>query len=260
MNLEHKVALVTGGAHRVGRAIALALARAGMRVIIHYGTSEDAARATLAELNTIGEQTGAGPAIALAADLRDLGQIETLFKALRAQVNQLDVLVNSAANFQKKPFDAVTVDDWQTVMQTNLRAPFLLSQRAARLMRETARPPDQPAAIINIADLSGMYPWRGYSLHGLSKAGLIHLTRVSALELGPHVRVNAVAPGAVLPPPGLSETDPAWRHIGDSVPLRRTGSPDQVGETVVFLAQNDYITGAVIPVDGGEHLIGSMKA
>lgn len=259
MNLAGHTALVTGGAHRVGRAIALALARAGMRVIIHYGTSEDAARATVAELDAIGAPYGLPGSLALRADLRDPAQIDALFATLRAQVGTLDVLVNSAANFQKKPFDAVTVEDWQTVMQTNLRAPFLLTQHAARMMRAVTRPPDQPAAIINIVDLSGLYPWRGYSQHGLSKAGLVHLTKVSALELGPDIRVNAIAPGAILPPPGMDASDPAWQRLAESIPLRRTGHPDQIGQTAVFLAQNDYITGAVIPVDGGEHLIGSLK-
>ncbi len=112
-------------------------------------------------------------------------------------------------------------------MQTNLRAPFLCSQRAARLMRRTERP--DPALIVNIADLSGMYPWRGYALHGLSKAGIIHLTKVSAYELGPEVRVNAIAPGAILPPPNVDPEGEFWQRRGQQLPLKRTGHPDQVG-------------------------------
>jgi pteridine reductase len=126
-------------------------------------------------------------------------------------------------------------------------------------MRRVARPANEPALIVNIADLSGIYPWQGYALHGLSKAGIIHLTKVSAYELAPHVRVNAVAPGAVLPPPTIDPDGEFWQNMGARLPLRRVGHPDHVAQTVVFLAHNDFITGAVIPVDGGEHLIGTLK-
>lgn len=249
MNLEHKVALVTGGAHRVGKAIALALAQKGAHIVIHYGASADAARATAAEIAALGVR-----AIPLQADLRDPVQIEALFTAVEGEFGRLDVLVNSAASFAKQPFDAITVEDWDDAMQINLRAPFLCTQHAARLMRRAERPADQPAAIVNIADLAGVFPWRNFVQHGVSKAGLIHLTHVSAKELGPHIRVNAVAPGPVLPPSSMD--DAAWQRMGDHVPLQRTGHPDYVGQAVVFLAENDYITGALIPVDGGEHLVG----
>jgi pteridine reductase len=252
MQLQDKVAVVTGGAHRVGKAIALALARAGAHVVVHYGGSEQAAAETVREIKSLGVR-----AIPVQADLRDPKQIDGLFKAIETEFERLDVFVNSAASFLKKPFDETTVDDWQAVMHTNLRAPFLCSQRAARLMRRVERP--EPALIVNIADLSGIYPWQGYALHGLSKAGIIHLTRVSACELAPGVRVNAVAPGVILPPPGLDPGGKTWQSFGQRLPLKRTGHPDQVGQTVVFLAQNDFITGAVIPVDGGEHLIGTLK-
>ncbi len=256
MDLHNKVAAVTGGAHRVGKAIALALARAGAHVIVHYGGSESAARATVSEIRDLGVRS-----IAVHADLRDPAQIERLFAAIEAEFGHLDVWVNSAASFLKRPFDETTVADWQDVMQINLRGPFLCSQHAARLMQNPSaeRPPDEPALIVNIADLSGIYPWKGYALHGLSKAGIIHLTKVSAYELAPGVRVNAIAPGAILPPPGMSAEGETWQRFGERIPLKRTGHPDYVAQTVVFLAQNDFITGAVIPVDGGEHLIGSLK-
>jgi pteridine reductase len=252
MQLQDKVAVVTGGAHRVGKSIALALAQAGAHLVVHYGGSEQAAAQTVQEIEALGVR-----AIPIQADLRDLNQIDALFSAIETAFGRLDVFVNSAASFLKKPFDETTLDDWQRVMQTNLLAPFLCTQRAARLMRRTDRP--DPALIVNIADLSGIFPWRGYALHGLSKAGIIHLTRVSAYELGPDVRVNAIAPGAILPPPNVDPAGEFWQHMGERLPLRRTGHPDQVAQTVVFLAQNDFITGAVIPVDGGEHLIGTSK-
>ncbi len=252
MNLQDKVAVVTGGAHRVGKAIALALAQAGAHVVVHYGGSEQAAADTVKEIEALGVR-----AVAVQADLRDPKAIDGLFSAIETEFGRLDIFVNSAASFLKKPFDDTTIDDWQSVMQTNLRAPFLCSQRAARLIRRTQRL--DPALIVNIADLSGIYPWRGYALHGLSKAGIIHLTKVSAYELGPEVRVNAIAPGAILPPPNVDPEGEFWQHRGQQLPLKRTGHPDQVAQTVVFLAQNDFITGAVIPVDGGEHLIGTLK-
>jgi NAD(P)-dependent dehydrogenase (short-subunit alcohol dehydrogenase family) len=254
MHLQDKVAIVTGGAHRVGKAIALALAKAGAHVVVHYGGSEQAARETVSAIESFGVR-----AISVQADLRDPAQIDRLFEVVAAHFDRLDVLVNSAASFLKRPYDDTTVNDWQAVMQTNLRAPFLCSQRAARLMHRAAQRADEPALIVNIADLSGIYPWKGYALHGLSKAGIIHLTKVSAYELAPDVRVNAIAPGAILPPPGLDAQDETWQGFARRLPLQRTGHPDQIGQTVVFLAQNDFITGAVIPVDGGEHLIGTLK-
>ena len=249
MDLKDKAAVVTGGAHRLGKALALALARAGAQIVVHYGSSEDAAQETVKEIRSLGAR-----AIPIQADLRDPDQIGALFAAIESEFGRLDMLVNSAASFVKRPFDETTVEDWQAIMQTNLRAPFLCSQRAARLMNATPRPAGEPALIVNIADLSGIHPWKGYTAHGLSKAGIIHLTKVSACELAPTIRVCAIAPGAILPPPGMSEE--AWQKLGDRVPLQRTGHPDTIGQTVVFLAQNDFITGAVIPVDGGEHLIG----
>ena len=254
MQLQDKVVVVTGSAHRVGKAIALALARQGAHVVVHYGGSENAARDTVAEIKSLGVR-----AIRVQADLGNPAQIETLFQTIDSEFGRLDVLVNSASNFVKQPFDTVTVDDWKTVMQVNLRAPFFCTQQAARLMRRSPRPADQPALIVNIADLAGVHPWADFVQHGVSKAGLIHLTRISAVELAPDIRVNAIAPGAILPPTGMDPSGERWQHLGERVPLKRTGNPDFIGQTVVFLAANDYITGALIPVDGGEHLIGALE-
>jgi len=251
MDIQHKVALVTGGAHRVGKAIALALADAGAHVVIHYGTSEAEAHDTVREIKSRGVQ-----ALAVQADLADEDAITRLFAAVSERFDRLDVLVNSAANFVRQPFDDVTVEGWKTVMQVNLRAPFFCTQQAARLMRAVRRPADQPAAIINISDLSGIYPWQNFAQHGIAKAGVLHLTKVAARELAPAVRVNAIVPGAILAPGDMAPDSPRWQRMGESVPLGRTGHPRYVAETVIFLARNDYVTGAVIPVDGGEHLIG----
>jgi pteridine reductase len=162
--------------------------------------------------------------------------------------------VNSAASFENAPFDEITGEAWDAVMAVNLRAPFLCSQAAARLMRASSGA-GVPGLIVNVSDISGLTPWRGYAHHGVSKAALLHLTRVAARELGPHVRVNAVVPGPILPPPGEEEGSEAWRRRGERLPLRRTGRPQDIGEAVVFLARNDFITGETIVIDGGERLL-----
>ena len=252
MQLQGKVALVTGGAHRVGKAIVLALAREGVHVMVHYGRSADAAQETVRELETLGVD-----AATYSADLRNPDAIAPLFAATAERFGRLDILVNSAASFVKEPFDEITLDSWKNVMQTNLRAPFLCTQQAAPLMRQVQRPADEPALIVNITDLSALYPWPDYVQHGVSKGGLVNLTVATANALAPDIRVNAIAPGAILPPPGVDADSEQWQNLGQKVPLKRTGSPDMIGHTVVFLAQNDYITGALIPVDGGEHIIGT---
>ncbi len=249
MDLRHKVALVTGSAHRVGRAAALALAREGAHIVIHYGQSDQAATQTAAEIAALGVET-----LTFSADLADPAQIAALFEAVQTRFGRLDVLVNSAASFQKQPFDAITPDDWDRVMAVNLRAPFLCSQHAAHLMRVSAR--QAPALIVNIGDLSGVYAWREFVQHGVSKAALRHLTHITARELAPDVRVNTLILGPVLPPPGMDPSSERWRHMTSNLPLGRSADPEEVGHAVVSLAHNDYITGAELFLDGGEHLLG----
>jgi NAD(P)-dependent dehydrogenase (short-subunit alcohol dehydrogenase family) len=251
MDLRGSIALVTGGAHRVGKAIAVALAHEGANLVIHYGSSAGAAQQTAAEIAELGVE-----AILAQADLSDPAQIEALFETVRGRFGRLDVLVNSAASFQKRPFDDISLADWEQVMAVNLRAPFLCTQHAARLMRGIERPAGESGLIVNIADLSGVYPWLGYAHHGVSKAGLIHLTKVTARELAPTIRVNAIVPGPILPPPGMAPDGEKWQRVSGIVPLERAGDPENIGQSVIFLARNDYITGAIIEVDGGEHLLG----
>lgn len=249
MELDNKVALVTGAARRVGRAVALELARRGAGVIVHYGRSEDAARDTAEEIRGHGV-----PCWPARADLRIPQEIDRLFDRLRGEAPRLDVLVNSAAGFESKPFGDITAEDWDEVLAVNLRAPFLLTQRAARWMEESPRPEHESGLVVNLADLAGVQAWRGFAHHGVSKAGLLHLTRLAARELAPAVRVNAIVPGAILPPPGIEETDELWRQTRKRIPLRRTGSPERVAHTVVYLAENEFVTGAVVHLDGGERL------
>jgi NAD(P)-dependent dehydrogenase (short-subunit alcohol dehydrogenase family) len=139
-------------------------------------------------------------------------------------------------------------------MAVNLRAPFLCTQQAARLMRRSPRPDGQSAVVVNLADLSGLVPWSGYAHHGVSRAGLLQLTQATARELAPAIRVNAVVAGPILPPPGLDGAGEPWQRILRRVPLGRAGRPDEVAQAVVFLATNAFTTGAILMVDGGEHL------
>ncbi len=254
MDLKGRVALVTGGARRLGRGIALALARAGSDVVIHYRGSREEAEQTAGDISALGVEAHLAQ-----ADLGLPAEIERLFIDLRDRIGRLDILVNSAAGFESCPFEELSAALWDRVMALNLRAPFLCSQQAARWMKESVLRGRGAGLIVNLGDLSGVNPWLGYAAHGVSKAALIHLTKVAARELAPEVRVNAVIPGAILPPPGVDPDSSEWQKMGERVPARRTGDPADVGETVVFLATNDFITGETIVVDGGEHLLSSRR-
>jgi pteridine reductase len=252
MELEGKVALVTGGGRRLGKGITEALASAGCVIVIHYGRSREVAEATVRELEERGCE-----ALCLGADLAEVDQIANLFERIEERLGRLDILVNSAASFEKRSLTEITVDAWERVMAVNLRAPFVCTQHAVRLMRAAQRPVGQSAAVINIGDLSGVSAWPGYAHHGVSKAGLLHLTTVAARELAPEIRVNAVIPGPILPPPDADETDPDWQRLAGRLPLARAGQVAEVGAAVRFLAANDFITGETLRVDGGEHLLGA---
>ena len=247
MELTGRTALVTGGARRVGKAIALELARRGAAIVVHYGSSAGAAEETVAEIESLGTR-----AWAVQADLREVPAIDRLFAEIAELGAGLDVLVNSAASFERAPFEQIEPDAWDEVLALNLRAPFLCMQRAAPMMRESGSPAG--GAVVNISDLSGVTPWKRFAHHGTSKAGLIHLTRVAAAALAPGIRVNCVVPGAILPPPGMDEDSETWRKLGESAPLKKTGDPEGLARAVAFLISNDFITGAVLPVDGGEHM------
>lgn len=254
MKLQGQVALVTGAAKRLGRAIALRLAADGADVVVHYGSSGDEAEATVSEIRAGGVESWS-----YSADLSHPAEIERLFAEIEARAGRLDVLVNSAASFVRQPLDQITTGDWDNVMAVNLRAPFLCSQHAAHLMRKVERPGNVPAAIINLADLSGVQAWRNYTHHSVSKAGVLHLTKTLARELAPDVRVNALVPGAILPPPGMESDSAEWHAIGKRVPLSRTGDADDVTSAVGFLVASDFVTGVAIEVDGGEHLVGPCR-
>ena len=240
MDLNGSVALVTGGAHRVGKAIVLALGRAGAKVVVHHHRSP--AQALLAELDALGVESAA-----VAGDLAVVAEVERVVDAAIERWGRLDLLVNSAGVWGATPLGIVTQARWDELLNINLRGAFFAAQRAATALR-TAQ-----GAIVNIADVGALRPWRNHTPYLVSKGGLITLTEALAKDLAPDVRVNAVAPGPVLLPDDWTAEQAEQAKC--SVLLRRLGSPEDVAQAVVYLASADYITGVVLPVDGGQRLI-----
>lgn len=232
-----KTALVTGGARRVGAAFTRALAARGYRVAIHYRSGAAEARAVATEVG--------GGAQAYPADLAQAGAAAALVAEVARDMGPLDVVVNSASNFYKVPFREVTEELWDEVLAVNLRAPFFIAQSAAAVMREGG-------SIVNMADLAAFETWPEYMPHGISKAGVVQMTRALARELAPRIRVNAIAPGLVLAPEDMSDAE-AERYAA-STPLRRNGSPADVVRALEYLIDAPFVTGDVLFVDGGRHV------
>jgi NAD(P)-dependent dehydrogenase (short-subunit alcohol dehydrogenase family) len=247
IDLADQVALVTGAAHRVGKAIALELARCGVHVLVHYGGSAEAATETVRDIKSLGVD-----AYAAQADLSKPEGIVSLFSTLREHFGRLNILVNSAANFQQRDLLEVSLADWQETLNINLTAPFLCTQAAVAIMRQND---PSGGAIVNILDKGALHPWPKYPHHSVSKAGLWMLTQVSAASLGPDIRVNAVIPGPVMKPAGGAMSDEDWAKVGQRTALQRTGSPEDVARAVAYLVGEPFITGTVIQVNGGEHLV-----
>lgn len=236
-----RVALVTGGAVRLGRAISVGLAEAGYDLMVHYRSSRGPAE----ELARVVEGLGRRCAL-FRADLARGAAAAALADAARAAYGRLDLLVNGAASFDARPLGEVDAEVWDGVMDLNVRAPHLLVRAAAPLLA-AAR-----GSVVNVLDLSAFQAWSEYPAHAVSKAALAHLTRVQARALAPDVRVNAVAPGAVLPP----EDYPRARleAIRARTPLATLGTPEDVVQAVVFLAEARFVTGQILAVDGGRLL------
>jgi NAD(P)-dependent dehydrogenase (short-subunit alcohol dehydrogenase family) len=244
MDPAGRVALVTGSARRLGKAIALGLARAGSHIAVHHHASPEEASATVAELERLGVRTAA-----FTADLRDPRQISDLFESIERTFGRLDILVNSAATFEHAPVLQIRAEDWDRVMSLNLRAPFLCGQRAVELMRAGG---SGLGKIINMVDVGAFEPWPGYVHHCVSKAGLVMLTRAMARALAPDILVNAVAPGTVLPQDGASQEELA--ELAGMTLLGRLGTPADAVRAVLFLVESDYVTGETVVVDGGKTL------
>lgn len=236
-----RVALVTGGAVRLGRAVALGLARDGYDLLVTYRSSEPEARELATELDRLGRRCEL-----LAADLTDPHAAQAAADAVGRVFGRLDLLVNSAASFESRPLLEVDAREWDAVMNLNVRAPHLFVRATADLLRQAS------GSVVNIVDLSAFDPWPARPHHSVSKAALVHLTKVQAQALAPHVRVNAVAPGAVLPPSDMSEA--RRRALAERAPLRRLGSPEDVVAAVLYLAGAEYVTGEVLVVDGGRSI------
>lgn len=242
MDLYGRVALVTGAGRRLGREIAVALANAGMSIAVHHHTAVEGAEETVRRIQAAG-----GTARALPGDLVNAGTYAQLTANAATFFGRLDVVVNSAAIMKRTPYGQVTAEDWDTMFALNLRAPFFLAQAAMPYLR---RAPGG-GAVVNIADLAAFETWPAYVPHGISKAGVVHMTRALARVMAPEIRVNAVAPGAVLLPDGWTEADAA--RLRDTTPLGRLGSPADVTEAVLFLLRAEYVTGETLIVDGGRH-------
>ena len=242
MNISGKIALVTGGAKRVGKTIVQALAARGCHLVVHYHRSQAQAQETVRDLRAAGHR-----ALAVQADITKEDQVEAMIEAATAHFGRIDILVNNAALFYRTPVETLTIEDWQRVMDVNLTGTFLCAHKIGLRMREWGW-----GHIINIADVAGERPWADYIPYSVSKACVLTFTQGLAMELAPQVMVNAVIPGPVL----FQEDTPdnvRQREI-DKTLVKRAGSPRDVAQVVVFVAESDYSTGASFHVDGGRSL------
>lgn len=243
MNLQNKCALVTGGAHRVGKAITLMLAAQGANVVVNYNASAGAARETVAEAQALGVD-----ALAIQCDVSDWGAVQQMATQIEERFGGVDVIVNGASLFDKTTIPTNDLDTWHRVTRISIDGAFYVCNRLIPTMLARGG-----GAIVSIIDLSVWQAWHNFTAHAVGKAGLLALTRQLALELAPTIRVNAVAPGPVLPPPGSDEKQIA--RGAKRTLLQRWGSPDDVARAVLYLIEADFVTGDVLTVDGGERLV-----
>lgn len=243
MEGEAKVAVVTGGAVRVGRALSVGLAGAGYRVVVNFRGSDDAAREVVDIIRSAG-----GEALAVRADVTVAADVDGLVHATLDAFDRIDLLVNNAAMFERRSFLDLDVEHWRRTLAVNLDAPMQVGLAVARRMWESGS-----GRIVNICGTVGIHPVGEYPAYCVSKSGLDTLTRCMAQALAPRVQVNGVAPGAVLFPDGTSDED--RRQVLDRVPAGHAGRPEDVVAAVLFFAEApDYITGTILPVDGGASL------
>lgn len=243
--MQGKVALITGGAKRVGAAIGRLLHASGANLMIHYRSSVDEARALQDELNTIRPDSVA----LIQADLLDVSGLPSLINQTVATFGGLDVLVNNASSFYPTPIGTITMKDWDNLMGSNLIAPLFLSQAAAPELKK------RRGCIVNIADIHAERPMKSYVVYSVAKAGVVGLTKSLARELGPLVRVNAVAPGPIMWPEDDPNFDEVSRQrIVSHTILKSAGGPDDIARAVRFFAIDaPYVTGQVLAVDGGRN-------
>lgn len=241
--MYNKTVLITGAAKRIGAAIARKLHAEGMFVIVHYHRSANEAHQLVRELNNTRQDS----AITVQGDLQHKEYYPAIIEHALAFKGELDVLINNASAFYPTPVGNMTDEDWHTLIDTNLKAPLFLSKMAAPYLRKTQ------GCIINLTDIHAVRPLAEHVIYSISKAGLVTLTQSLAKELAPKIRVNAISPGAIAWPDGI--TDENKEMILTQVPLKRTGELDDIARTAIFLIKDaDYITGQIISVDGGRSL------
>ena len=239
--LAGKVALVTGAAKRIGRSVALRLAAEGADVIVNYRRSKAEADEVVARISATGPR-----AMAIQGDVAKRTDVLALFGAVEREFGRLDILVNNAGMFFPAKFEELTEEQWDTILDANLKSQFLCSQTAAPMLRRSGH-----GRIINFASLGGLLAWPAYTHYCVSKAGVIMLTRCLARALAPEITVNAIAPGTISFPGDAPEIA---EDFVQRAPLLRTGGPEDIDEAVIFLAKSPFITGQVIVVDGGRTL------
>jgi NAD(P)-dependent dehydrogenase (short-subunit alcohol dehydrogenase family) len=238
--LEGQVALVTGVNKRIGRSISLRLAAEGAAIAVNYRGAKQDADAVVSEIAAAG-----GKAVAIQADVTKRNDVAKLFAAAEKEFGRLDILVNNAGQFFAAKFEDLTDEQWDGILDINLKSQFLCAQAAAKIMKRQGR-----GRIINLSSLGGMLPWPSYTHYCVSKAGSIMLTRCLARALGPEILVNSVAPGTIQFPGEAPDEDYIQR-----VPLHRTGTGDDIASAVMYLATSDFVTGQIIAVDGGRLLV-----
>lgn len=241
MRISGKTALITGGAHRVGRAITLALARAGANVVINYNSSAAAAEETAVSARKHGVY-----GLTIQCDVSDAGRVAAMVAAANERFGGVDILINSASLFLPTPMPTNDFTDWHRVFAISVHGAFYCANAVAAYLQQQ----QGEGVIVNIVDGSAWQPYPDFAAHSVGKAALLALTRQLALELAPAVRVNAVSPGPVLAPPDFTPKEIA--EVAAGTLLNRWGTPDDVANAVLFLVQADYITGDVIMVDAGE--------
>jgi NAD(P)-dependent dehydrogenase (short-subunit alcohol dehydrogenase family) len=238
--LAGQVALITGAAKRIGRSIALRLATDGADIIVNYAGSKPEADALVAEIKSAGRR-----AIAVQADVAHRLDVQKLFSAAENEFGKLDILVNNAGTFFPAKFEELTEEQWDYILNVNLKSQFLCAQSAAPIMKRQGR-----GRIINLSSLGGLLAWPAYTHYCVSKAGSIMLTRCLARALGPEILVNSVAPGTIQFP-----GEPPDEEYIRRVPLHRTGTGDDIAQAVSYLATADFVTGQILVVDGGRSLV-----
>jgi NAD(P)-dependent dehydrogenase (short-subunit alcohol dehydrogenase family) len=238
--LAGQVALVTGGAKRIGRSIALRFAEEGADVAVNYETSRAEAEAVVADIRGLGRRS-----FAVHGNVAHRGDVQKIFAAIESEFGRLDILVNNAGMFFAAKFEDLTEEQWDRIMDTNLKSQFLCCQVATPLLKRSGR-----GRIINVSSLGGLLPWPAYTHYCVSKAGSIMLTRCLARALGPEITVNSIAPGTI-----QFEGEAPDEDYIRKVPLHRTGTGEDIADAAVYLATAEFVTGQVIAVDGGRLLV-----